>query len=219
MSDGRPVPAGSADDAGSRWLRAGRSTDTPPLPMSDTHAASEPPTVLVVEDDRDLADTYTVWLESEYDVRTAYSGTMGLTWYDDEVDVVLLDRRMPELSGMAVLQKMERRDGDAQKAILTSAEPGGELADIPCDDYLTKPVTKSGLRDAVRELQMRSRLDDDLQRHFALTSKIAVLEHSDAEGVEAALDDLRREADRTRARVEDRISDLDGFEPAFETID
>jgi DNA-binding response OmpR family regulator len=177
--------------------------------MLGNNQPDEDPTVLIVEDDRDLADTYTIWLESEYDLRTAYSGATGLTMYDSAVDIVLLDRRMPDISGTTVMQNMNERDIDDQKALLTSVEPGNELADLPCDDYLTKPITRSRLRDAVRELHIRSELDDELQRHFTLTSKIAVLENSDATDTERALSDLKREAERSRARIEDRISELE----------
>jgi DNA-binding response OmpR family regulator len=183
------------------------------------HHSDDTPTVLVVEDDRDLADTYELWLESEYDVRTTYSGSEGLTWYDPSVDIVLLDRQMPDLAGRTVLETMDRRDLVNQKAMLTSTPPGGELVELPCDDYVTKPVTKRELRDTVRELQLRSELDDDLQRHFRLTSKIAALESADGPDTDAALDDLHREADRLRARIDDRLSDLDGFASAFKTIE
>lgn len=176
------------------------------------------PNVLIVEDDKGLADTYEIWLEPEYNVQTAYSGADGLTWYDPAVDIVLLDRRMPDLSGAAVIQNMDQRSIDDQKAVLTSVEPGRELVDLPCDEYLTKPVTKSQLRDTIRELQIRSELDDGLQRHFTLASKIAALENSDADDVDGALTDLKREAERVRARIEDRIAELDDLEKACKVI-
>lgn len=186
--------------------------------MSWSDPPKDTPTVLVVEDDRDLADTYSLWLEPEYDVRTAYSGSDGLIWYDESVDVVLLDRRIPDFSGTTVLRNMAERDVDDQKALLTGVEPGSELVDLPCDDYVMKPVTKSELRDTVRELQMRSQLDDELQQHFTLTSKIVALENSDASGTDVAAEDLRREVEKVRARIEDRFSDLEGFESAFRTL-
>jgi DNA-binding NtrC family response regulator len=191
-------------------------------PMSETTHSPEMPTVLVVEDDRDLADTYSIWLESEYDVRTAYSGSDGLTLYDSAVDIVLVDRRVPDISGSDVVQNMAQRGFDDQKAMLTSIEPGRDLVDLPCDEYLTKPVTKTQLRDTVRELQMRSKLDGELQRHFTITTKIAALENSNATGTEAAIDELRRKADRTRARIEgqiEEIEDSEEFDTAFRAIE
>jgi len=173
----------------------------------------------VVEDDRELADTYSVWLEPEYEVRTAYSGSDGLTWYDSSVDIVLLDRQIPDLSGMTVIQNMEKRDVNDQKAMLTGLEPGSDLAELPCDEYLRKPVTKSQLRDAVDELRVRSDLDDELQRHFTLTSKIAALKNNDATDTADTVDALRREAEQTRARIEDQMSDLDEVRKAYKILE
>jgi DNA-binding response OmpR family regulator len=58
-------------------------------------ADTEPKRVLIVEDDRDLANLYEMWLVDEYDVRIAYSGEAALErMADREADVVLLDRRI-----------------------------------------------------------------------------------------------------------------------------
>ena len=53
-------------------------------------------TVLVVDDDPDLADMFALWLNrAGYEVRTAYGGEAALDRLDPAVDIVLLDRRMP----------------------------------------------------------------------------------------------------------------------------
>ena len=200
---------------GAEALRRGESGYN----MSEYGLRDETPTVLVVSDDHDLGDTYSVWLESEYDVRTTYSGSSGLTWYDPTVDIVLLDRHIPDLSGVEVVHNMAERDVDDQRALLTGADPGSELADLPCDACLRKPVTKAELRDTVRELQIRSKLDDELQRHFTLTSKIAALESSNAAETDDAIASLRRKAGRVRDRIEDRLDGLDEFEAGFRTIE
>lgn len=208
-------PAGEAGHV----ARDDAQRQPPNLTMSQTRRSGDEPTVLVVEDDRELADTYSVWLEPEYEVRTAYSGSDGLTWYDSSVDIVLLDRQIPDLSGMTVIQNMEKRDVNDQKAMLTGLEPGSDLAELPCDEYLRKPVTKSQLRDAVDELRVRSDLDDELQRHFTLTSKIAALKNNDATDTADTVDALRREAEQTRARIEDQMSDLDEVRKAYKILE
>lgn len=207
------------DDGIGRLARYDTRKQPLSLTMSQTHRSGDEPTVLVVEDDRDLADTYSTWLEPECEVRTTYSGSDGLTWYDSSVDIVLLDRRIPDLSGMTVIQNMEKRDVDDQKAMLTGLEPGSELAELPCDEYLTKPVTKSELREAVRDLDARLELDDELQRHFRLISKIAALETSGASETADTIDGLRRKADQVRSRIENRVSDLDEPEKAYQLLD
>jgi len=186
--------------------------------MPTKNTTIERQTVLIVEDDQSLADTYELWLESEYDVRLAHDGADGLARYDPGVDIVLLDRKLPDRSGQRVIQQMDQRDVDDQKAMLTSTEPGAELTDIPCDEYLTKPVSKSELLDTVLELQLRLQLDDALKRHFALTSKLAALKNSDTEVADSAIDRLRREVERSRARVESQLDAFDDFESAYQTL-
>ncbi|SDK10350.1 hypothetical protein SAMN05216226_11827 [Halovenus aranensis] len=45
-------------------------------------------TILLVDDEQDVADAYTAQLQSDYDTRTAYGGEDALERVDDEVDVV-----------------------------------------------------------------------------------------------------------------------------------
>ena len=83
----------------------------------------ELPLVLVVEDEPDLADLYATWLKIDYSVRTAYGGEEAVEQLDDEIDVVLLDRRMPGLSGDEVLTKIRERGIDCYVSMVTAVEP------------------------------------------------------------------------------------------------
>ena len=60
-------------------------------------------TVLVVEDETHLAELYSEYLDDNYDVRTAYGGVEAIEMLASELGVVLLDRRMPIVSGNEVL--------------------------------------------------------------------------------------------------------------------
>ena len=84
--------------------------------------SEERATVVVVEDEPDLADLYTAWLDDDYDVHAAYGGEEALELIDDlgAVDVVLLDRRMPEVSGDEVLSALR----DRGLAVTHAAPPG-----------------------------------------------------------------------------------------------
>ncbi|MDY7082664.1 MAG: response regulator, partial [Halobacteria archaeon] len=61
------------------------------------------PTIVVVDDEQAVADMYYEWLEGEYDVKKAYDGEEALEKIDQDTDLVLLDRRMPGMSGDEVL--------------------------------------------------------------------------------------------------------------------
>ncbi|SEO77352.1 Response regulator receiver domain-containing protein [Halogranum amylolyticum] len=164
-----------------------------------------PPLVLVVEDERDLADLYATWLSSEYRVRTAYGGYEALDALDDEVDVVLLDRRMPGLSGDEVLEAVRDRGIDCRVAMVTAVEPDFDIVAMGFDDYLVKPVTKEALRETVSTLCTRNDYDEGVQELFSLASKKALLE---AEKGGSELEESDEYAELT-ARIEALQSDLD----------
>jgi DNA-binding response OmpR family regulator len=132
--------------------------------------------IVVVDDDPDLADLFSAWLEGTYEVRTAYGGAAGLETIDDEVDVVLVDRLMPGTSGDEVVATLEDREWNGQVAMVTAVEPDFDILGLGIDDYLLKPVFRDALETTVEGLLERASYDESLQELFALTTKRATLE-------------------------------------------
>jgi DNA-binding NtrC family response regulator len=132
--------------------------------------------VLVVDDERDVADSYVDALDDEYAVRVAYSGEAALEEIDDSVEVVLLDRRMPRVSGDEVLAEIGRRDVDCRVVMVTAVEPDLDIVEMQFDEYLVKPVTGDQLQNVVERMLARQALDEQVQRTFALASRLATLE-------------------------------------------
>lgn len=135
----------------------------------------EPPTVLIVDDEEDVVEIYALALD-EYDVRKAYSGEGALEKVDDSVDVVLLDRRMPGLSGHEVLDEIRERDVDVRVAMVTAVDPDFDIAEMDFDAYLTKPVDGEKLRGLVDELLALSEFDDRSRELFSIAERKATLE-------------------------------------------
>ena len=97
-------------------------------------------TVLVVDDDESLADLIALWLRDEFRVRTAYSGTSALDRWDETVDLVFLDRQMPDITGDAVAAKLRRWDASCRIVFVSGVDPDRATPRAPHDDYLVKPV-------------------------------------------------------------------------------
>jgi len=170
-------------------------------------------TVLAVDDEPDLAELYRVYLDSAYDVRIATGGEAALAEMDDSVDVVLLDRRMPDMSGHEVLSAMREAGYDARVAMLTAVEPDVDIVDMPFDDYKTKPVSKEDILTLVEVLLHRAEFDEHSQEFFALASKKAVLEATDATNSDE-YEELVDRMESVRERVDDtldRLSARDAF--------
>ncbi|MCT9096024.1 bacterio-opsin activator domain-containing protein [Haloarchaeobius sp. HME9146] len=182
---------------------------------SDTQRST--PTVLVVDDDQDLADTCRYWLEGEgYRVRTAYGGEDALDVVDEEqVDLVLLDRRMPRLSGDEVLDELRERGHDCPVAMMTAVAPDTDIVDMPFDEYLVKPVAEEDVLDAAEELLARDSFSEDVREYFALEATESALSSRDEENLRDAgvLGDLRDELSEAyedhEAEIERREQQLD----------
>lgn len=134
------------------------------------------PTVLVVDDEPELADLFAAWLQDEYRVQTAYDGQTALEALDESIDVVLLDRLMPDVSGDEVLTELRNRGLDCRVAMVTAVDPDVDILAMGFDDYVTKPVSSEGLHDVVATLCVRKRHDETVRRYYQLVSKRAALE-------------------------------------------
>lgn len=173
-------------------------------------------TVLVVDDETDLAELYTTFLTPEYQVRTATGGREALEKADGTVDIVLLDRRMPEMGGDEVLSELRDRGFDCQVAMLTAVEPDADIVDMPFDEYETKPVDRGDLIGLVEVLAERSTYDEQSQEYFTLAAKKAALEVAGNDDTEE-YDRLREEIEAVREEI-DATLDRIGAEAAFSEL-
>ena len=186
------------------------------------------PLVLVVEDEADLADLYAAWLQGSYRVRTAYGGHEALENLDEEVDIILLDRRMPGLSGDEVLDAVRERGIDCQVAMVTAVEPDFDILSMGFDDYLVKPVARDDLLETVENLGLRGDYDSGVQEMFSLASKKALLEAEKTETelaeseeyqeLEHRLEELRADLDTTIGSLDEQ-GDFDSLFREFDDVD
>lgn len=179
--------------------------------------------VLIVDDTRNLADLYTAWLSDTYTVKTAYGGEDALEQLDNTVDIVLLDRRMPDLAGEEVLATIRERDFDCQVALVTSIEPDTDIVTLGFDDYIQKPVTKPALHTLVESLSIRMDYSEKLQEYFALVSKRVTLQtamDTDEFAVHPEICKLDNQIRDLQEDIDGLLSDFsnDDFRGAFQAL-
>jgi len=117
--------------------------------------------VLIVEDDVELAAALDDALRHEgYRTSLATTGTDALVRLgDDPVDIVLLDRDLPVLSGDAVLELIVAQQIPVKVLMLTAASGINDRVeglDLGADDYLTKPFAYPELLARIRALRRRT---------------------------------------------------------------
>ncbi|UPV72993.1 response regulator [Halorussus limi] len=134
-------------------------------------------TVLIADDEPALTNMYERWL-SEYECLVAHGGSEATEILDrrgDDIDVALLDRRMPGRSGDEVLSDIEERNVECRVAMITAVAPSDDIVSMPFDDYVTKPVSAETIRGTVEALLERAEYADVLDRYYTLAAKHAAL--------------------------------------------
>jgi DNA-binding response OmpR family regulator len=178
-------------------------------------------TVLVVDDEEAVADAYSLQIETEHETRVAYGGIDALDKIDEAVDVVLLDRRMPDMSGDEVLEKIRDQGYDCRVIMVTAVDPDFDIVEMPFDDYLQKPVNREEVLGAIEQQLSVGDYDDKFSEFVELTSKIELLE--DEKPVQELednedLQEIKERAEELKSDIDETVEDFDDPETAFQDL-
>ncbi|MET0457672.1 MAG: response regulator transcription factor [Ilumatobacteraceae bacterium] len=118
--------------------------------------------LLFIEDDDQIRLALTMALEDEgYRVREAPDGASGLAAFaESEADLVLLDLRLPDMSGFEVCRALRAASIVPIIIITANTDTYDMVAGLEAgaDDYITKPVIPKQLAARIRALLRRVRL-------------------------------------------------------------
>jgi DNA-binding response OmpR family regulator len=120
--------------------------------------------LLFIEDDDGIRLALSLALEDEgYEVLQAANGASGLEMFADrEVDLVLLDLRLPDMSGFEVCRSL-RAHSIVPIIIITAQTDTYDMVaglEAGADDYVTKPVVPKQLAARIRALMRRVQLQE-----------------------------------------------------------
>ncbi|MDD7929469.1 response regulator transcription factor [Microbacterium thalli] len=134
---------------------------TTPAPAPLQRPDGSPLRVLVVDDEQMLTDLLSMALKMEgWEVRTASSGFEALSEAREfGPDAMVLDIMMPDLDGMAVLQRLRQSGDDVPVLFLTAKDAVADrVAGLTAggDDYVTKPFSLEEVVARLRGLMRRA---------------------------------------------------------------
>lgn len=117
--------------------------------------------ILLVEDDRGIAQTIKEGLKHHHVVDVTYTGQKGLTQAQSseiEYDTIILDVSLPDIDGVQICARL--RDSRISTPILMltakdAVQDKVKALDAGADDYLTKPFHFAELQARLRALQRR----------------------------------------------------------------
>ena len=105
--------------------------------------------ILIVEDDRILAQTIEQILKSKYDIDHAYDGEEGLLYAQQNIyDVIILDLMMPVMDGYTMLSELRKKKIITPVLIVTAKDGLDDKLKgfrLGGDDYIVKPFNKDEL--------------------------------------------------------------------------
>ncbi|MFQ6066084.1 MAG: sigma-54-dependent transcriptional regulator [bacterium] len=117
---------------------------------------SNSPTVLVIDDEQAAHKALSRELDSEFSIHPAHSGPEGLKKVDlIAPDLILLDMRMPEMSGLTVLKKLRENDSNIPVIILTAygnVDSAVQAIKLGAVDYIEKPFEDGKLKQTLRTI-------------------------------------------------------------------
>jgi len=119
--------------------------------------------ILIVDDEQIVRDSLKHWFEEEgYFVETAEDGESALKNFEkDKYDLLLVDMKMPGMSGLDLLTKVKEYDEDAIVILITA------FASVPTAikalkdgayDYITKPIDPDELSHIVEKALSQKQL-------------------------------------------------------------
>ncbi len=121
-----------------------------------------PPTIALVDDDRNILTSVSMALEAEgFEVHTYADGNAALDGLGrTPVDLAILDIKMPRMDGMELLEKL-RRTSNLPVIFLTSKDD--EIDEVlglrmGADDYIKKPFSQHLLIERIRAVLRRHEL-------------------------------------------------------------
>ncbi|MFA5902378.1 MAG: response regulator [Desulfobacula sp.] len=134
-------------------------------------------TILIIDDEVSIRDSLKSFFEDEdYHVFSAKDGDEGLhTYFNEKIDLVLTDLRMPGKDGIEVMRIIHAHEPDIPMIVVSGA---GQKEDIinalrmGARDYITKPIDDlDKISHTIRQVLENKRLSDENKRYRAQLEK------------------------------------------------
>lgn len=116
--------------------------------------------ILIIEDDRKIADLVKLYLEKEnFETIIAYTGKDGLErFFKESPQLVILDLMLPEIDGLAIAKSI-RSKSDCPIIMLTAKDEELDKIiglELGADDYISKPFSPKEMVARVKAVMRRT---------------------------------------------------------------
>ncbi len=158
------------------------------------------PTILIVEDHKDMRDFIKQQLEEHYQIIEAYNGQDGLEKAAKIMpDLIITDLMMPKLDGISLCKRLKKEINTSHIPIImltakTGVENKIEGLETGADDYLTKPFHIKELHVRVKNLiEQRKKLRELFSKKDIINPKEVTVTSLDEQFLQKIIDVLEKE--------------------------
>jgi len=136
--------------------------------------------ILVVDDDRQLADMLVEYLvKMGYEAAAAYGGREGLARFEQgDFKFVILDLKMPDMGGMEVLEAIKSIDSQVVVMVLSgfgTIESAVSAIKKGAYDFIPKPIELNALETILSRAQEKHAFSRQLKRFKGLILALVAL--------------------------------------------
>lgn len=127
--------------------------------------------ILIVDDEKNIRTTLKHCLKEEgYEIDIAINGDEALQKImEQQFNLILLDIKMPGLTGMEVLSEIRRRGNKVDIIMMTAygtIDRAVEAMKLGAVDFISKPFTPDEIRNIVKEVLDRKNLQEEKLETF-----------------------------------------------------
>jgi len=120
------------------------------------------PTILVVDDEESVIESFKLILEDKYNLITATSGKEALEKFEKEnVNLVILDILIPDMNGIEILRKLKEMNPNIDIVIVTAVKTvktAVESIKLGAYDYITKPFDMEEILSIIDKIMEKQKL-------------------------------------------------------------
>lgn len=110
--------------------------------------------ILMVDDEVEFCSLFQEYFKDQYTIKVAYDGQEALRQIREfQPDCLLLDLRMPQMDGKAVLKSLNDSCSDIKVLVVTASgntATAQECLELGALDYIMKPIDLDELADKIQ---------------------------------------------------------------------
>ena len=134
--------------------------------MADQKSKAKLHTILVVDDDKSVIDSFDVMLSDNYNIVSANTGEDALDLIQEQsVDLILLDIRLPGIDGMEVLKQIKELDPQIEIIMITAVKTvknAVQAIKLGACDYIVKPFDIHEVKHVISKTLRKRQLEREV---------------------------------------------------------